>query len=83
MIKYIKEMMKDQEGNFSSKRFITVGAFLLLSVAFLVNIFIEIQLPEYVWDDMMYIVILGVGFTASERFTNLVERKKEEENPPL
>jgi hypothetical protein len=76
MKNYLKQMMRDTEGNFSSKRFVTVGAFLLLSVAFLVDVFIDIDLPEYVWDDMMYIVILGVGFTASERFST----KKPKEN---
>jgi hypothetical protein len=83
MIEYFKEMMRDQDGQFSSKRFVTVGAFLLLSVAFLVDVFMEIDIPEYVWDDMMYVVAAGIGFTASERFTKIVERKKEEESPPL
>ena len=76
MKSYFKEMMSDQDGQFSSKRFVTVGAFILLAVAFLADVFIEIDLPEYVWDDMMYIVILGVGFTASERFST----KKPKEN---
>jgi hypothetical protein len=31
----------------------------------------------------MYVVAAGIGFTASERFTKKIERKKEEENPPL
>lgn len=75
-------MMSDQEGQFSSKRFVTVGAFILLAVAFLADVFIEINLPEYVWDDMMYVVAAGIGFTATERFTRKIE-KKEEENPPL
>ena len=82
MESYFKEMMSDQEGQFSSKRFVTVGAFLLLSVAFLVDVFMEIEIPEYVWDDMMYVVAAGIGFTATERFTRKIE-KKEEENPPL
>jgi RsiW-degrading membrane proteinase PrsW (M82 family) len=43
----------------------------------------EIDIPEYVWDNMMYVVAAGIGFTASERFTKVMERKKEEENPPL
>ena len=43
----------------------------------------EIDIPEYVWDDMMYVVAAGIGFTASERFTKVMERKKEEETPPL
>ena len=82
MKSYLKEMMSDQEGQFSSKRFVTVGAFILLAVAFLADVFIEIDLPEYVWDDMMYVVAAGIGFTATERFTRKIE-KKEEENPPL
>jgi positive regulator of sigma E activity len=82
MKSYFKEMMSDQEGQFSSKRFVTVGAFILLAVAFLADVFIEINLPEYVWDDMMYVVAAGIGFTATERFTRKIE-KKEEENPPL
>lgn len=76
MKKLFKEMMSDQDGNLSSKRFITVGAFILLSFAFLVDVFINVELPEYVWDDMMYIVAVGVGFTASERFAT---KKKDEE----
>ena len=82
MKSYFKEMMSDQEGQFSSKRFVTVGAFILLAVAFLADVFIEINLPEYVWDDMMYVVAAGIGFTATERFTRKIE-KKEDENPPL
>lgn len=83
MKSYFKEMMSDQEGQFSSKRFVTVGAFMLLAVAFLVDVFMEIDLPEYVWDDMMYVVAAGIGFTATERFTKKKEEKKKEENPPL
>lgn len=58
----------------SSKRVITISAFLMCSIAFMTELFTEYQVSKEAFDSMMYIVIAGLGFTASEKFT----KKKEE-----
>jgi hypothetical protein len=68
MKKFFSTMLSDVDGQTSSKRVITVVAFLLLAVAFLCNIFFEIPLQEFVFDGMMYLVCVGLGVTVAEKF---------------
>jgi len=56
-------------GSVSSKRVVTLLAFLLCAVAFLTELFTEYSVSIHTLDSMMYIVIAGLGFTASEKFT--------------
>ena len=44
-------------------------AFVLLSIAFLANIFWEIKLQEFIFDGMMYLVCVGLGVTVAEKFS--------------
>jgi hypothetical protein len=53
----------------SSKRVVTLLAFVLCSVAFIGNLFWNLTIDEKIFEGMMYIAIAGLGFTASERFT--------------
>ena len=62
-------LMGDVDGQKSSKRFITLIAFLMMCVAFIANIFMDIPLQQFVWDGMMYIVWAGLGFTTLEKFS--------------
>ena len=66
---YFKEILGDNEGKASSKRLITMIAFVLLSIAFLANIFWEIKLQEFIFDGMMYLVCVGLGVTVAEKFS--------------
>jgi hypothetical protein len=52
----------------SSKRVITLLAFLLCAMAFCVDLFSQLTVTPALFDSMMYIVIAGLGFTASEKF---------------
>jgi hypothetical protein len=54
----------------SSKRLVTFLAFILCSIAFIANLFFGFVVDEKLFDGMMYIVIAGIGFTASEKFSN-------------
>lgn len=54
----------------SSKRLVTFLAFFLCSIAFIANLFFGFVVDEKLFDGMMYIVIAGIGFTASEKFSN-------------
>jgi hypothetical protein len=57
------------ESNPSSKRVITLLAFLLVAIGFLAELFFEKKVSPQTFDAMMYIVLGGLGFTASEKFT--------------
>ena len=62
-------MLKDgTNDNISSKRVVTFLSFVLLAVAFLTNLFVGLKVEQFMFDSMMYIVIAGLGFTASEKF---------------
>jgi hypothetical protein len=52
----------------SSKRVITFVAFLLCAIAFMVDLLTDYEAKPALFDSMMYIVIAGLGFTASEKF---------------
>jgi hypothetical protein len=52
----------------SSKRVVTLLAFLMCSGGFVASI-CGYNVDSKLFDSMMYIVIAGLGFTASEKFT--------------
>jgi hypothetical protein len=57
------------ETNVSSKRFITLLAFVLLAVGFIAEMFFERRVNPQTYETMMYIVLGGLGLTASEKFS--------------
>jgi len=73
MMAFLRSMLTDIDGDISSKRVITFLAFLLCSVAFISNIFWKYEVDSKLFEDMMYIVVAGLGFTASEKFTSRKE----------
>jgi hypothetical protein len=66
----IKTLSGEGENNPSSKRVITFLAFLLLSTGFIAELFFERKLNPQTFDAIMYIVLGGLGFTASEKFVS-------------
>ena len=65
----IKSMLADGVNNtISSKRVITVLAFVLCAVGFVSNLFWGFKIDPTVYNSMMYIVIAGLGFTGMEKF---------------
>jgi hypothetical protein len=66
---WLSSMLADgTDGSVSSKRVITFLAFLLCSMAFCVDLYTPLTVTPALFDSMMYIVIAGLGFTASEKF---------------
>jgi hypothetical protein len=62
-------MLSDGTNNsVSSKRVVTLIAFLLCSIAFMVDLLTQYKANAKLFDSMMFIVIAGLGFTASEKF---------------
>ena len=66
---FITSMLSDGSNNtVSSKRTVTILAFLMCSGGFVASI-CGYNVDSKLFDSMMYIVIAGLGFTASEKFT--------------
>jgi hypothetical protein len=55
-------------GKISSKRFITLLAFLMMVIGFAANLFFDLTVEEFMYEAMVWIVLGGLGFTASEKF---------------
>lgn len=75
MIRWINSLLADGiNGSVSSKRFITLASFVMCSLAFVSELFTTYKVSKETFDSMMYIVIAGLGFTASEKFTKKEEK---------
>ena len=64
----LKSMLSDDTGAVSSKRTITFLSFLLCAAGFITNTWFDTKVDAVLFNSMMYIVIGGLGFTASEKF---------------
>jgi hypothetical protein len=62
------------DGTYSSKRIITFLAFLMCAGGFMASIY-GFPVDSKLFDSMMYIVIAGLGLTASEKFAPSKETK--------
>lgn len=66
---WLSSMLSDGDnGTVSSKRVVTLLAFVMCSVAFIVDLLTMHKADPHLFDAMMYIVLAGLGFTASEKF---------------
>jgi len=69
-LNWCHSMLTDGTDNgISSKRVVTLLAFVLCAVAFIANLFWNFDIKDSIFEGMMYIAIAGLGFTASEKFT--------------
>jgi hypothetical protein len=70
LFQHVKSMLADghDESAVSSKRVVTFLAFILCAFGFLVDLFSDFTVTQTLYDSMMWIVIAGLGFTASEKF---------------
>lgn len=66
---WLKSMLSDNTDAISSKRVITFLAFLLCGTAFIGDLFWGLKVDGKSYEAMMYIVIAGLGVTASEKFS--------------
>lgn len=65
----LRSMIADgHNGSVSSKRVVTVVAFLLCMTGFVANLFWGFKIDEFIYNSMMYIVVGGLGFTGLEKF---------------
>ena len=78
-MKFFSDMLTSNE-KVSSKRVITLIAFLLMATGFISNLFWKLKIEEFIFDSMKWAVIGGLGFTASERFGSKQTPTKNDEN---
>ena len=65
----LKSMISDGvDGSISSKRVITVMATFLVALAFVLNLFWDLDVDANMSDSMMMIVVAGLGTTVAEKF---------------
>ena len=50
----------------SSKRVVTLVAFLLMALGYLMNLFFDFKIDRMIYESMEMIVITGLGFVTSE-----------------
>jgi hypothetical protein len=77
MKNFITEMFSPH-GKVSSKRVVTFLAFLTMTIGFIVDLFSNYTVSENIYTSMEFIVIAGLGFTASERFGKAKKEDNEE-----
>lgn len=68
IVSYLKGVMADSNGSPSSKRLVTLLAALLVFAGYIANLFWDYTVEEYMFTNMMYIVIAGLGITGAEKF---------------
>ena len=67
---WVKHMLSDSTEIISSKRVITFLTFLLCAAAFIGNTWFGYKVDINLFNSLIYIVIAGLGFTASEKFAS-------------
>lgn len=68
LTKYFVQVLQDNNGSYSSKRFVTLICVLLMLVAFVANLFYDQDVDQFMYESIMYIVIAGLGFSGAEKF---------------
>lgn len=66
---WLNSMLADGvNGSVSSKRVVTIAAFVVVCVSYFADQFFGFKATPSLFESMMYIVIAGLGFTVSEKF---------------
>ncbi len=82
MKKILKELFSDGAGVLSSKRVVTIICVLMLTIGFFVSLFTNYTVEEFIYSNVTYIVLTGIGVTGAENITNFIKDKltKSDEN---
>ena len=60
--------MLSSEGKISSKRFVTFICLFFMIVGYIANLFWDFEVTGAMFESLQWIVMAGLGFTASENF---------------
>jgi hypothetical protein len=70
------------DGSLSSKRVITLLAFLLCATAFISNLFWGFEIKQFMYDSMIYLTMVGLGVTIAEKFSPLNKKTDFKKDTP-
>jgi hypothetical protein len=74
-MKWYHSMLTDgTDEGISSKRVVTLLAFVLCAAGFVGDLIWNLDVKDTIYESMMYIAIAGLGFTASEKFAKKEEK---------
>ena len=71
----LSDFFKDEKGKVSSKRVVTFFSFVLMAVGFIANLFFDFTIEEFIYESVQWIVMIGLGATASEQFSKFKQKK--------
>ena len=75
MKRFCKAMLASG-GEVSSKRVVTVICLLFMLIAFTSNLFFDYAVEQHMFESLQWIVMAGLGFTASEKFSQVISNRK-------
>ena len=75
MRKFFKAMFSEG-GEVSSKRVVTAMCLLFMMIAFTSNLFFDYTVEQHMFESLQWIVMAGLGFTASEKFSEILSKRK-------
>ena len=71
----VKDMLSSGS-KISSKRVITFLAFMMMAIGYVSNLYFDFKVEESMFEAMEWIVIAGLGVTASEKFSKNGDKEK-------
>ena len=75
--------MLSKNGKVSSKRFCTFTCLFFMMIGYIANLFWGFEVQEHLFNSLQWIVMAGLGFTASENFApNNTESDKTKDEFP-
>ena len=78
---FLKNMLSSGS-KVSSKRVVTFICLLFMIIGYVANLFWDFEVADNMFESLQWIVMAGLGFTASENFGNTPPEPVEEEPEP-
>lgn len=76
LLKNLKEIFSDIDGDLSSKRMITFTGVIIMIITWICNLWFNMVIAQYIFDGFLYLVVVGLGVTASEKFSSTARKVK-------
>lgn len=62
-------MISDVDGSISSKRIVTFMCVVAMLITWAANLFWGLQITEFIFEGLLYIIVVGLGVATAEKFT--------------
>lgn len=69
---FFASLLKDSNNNtISSKRIVVFMCIIMMVAGFIANVRYGVEVSEHIYTSIMYVVLVGVGFTGIEKFGHM------------